>query len=96
VVGRELPGTRIQTAIADREGALWIGTNGGLARWVNGKVELLPVTDPLATASVLTIMEDREGDLWVGTETGGLHILRDQRFNTLDTRDGFLRMTPQL
>jgi signal transduction histidine kinase/ligand-binding sensor domain-containing protein len=88
VVGRELPGTRIQTAIADREGALWIGTNGGLARWVNGKVELLPVTDPLATASVLTIMEDREGDLWVGTETGGLHILRDQRFNTLDTRDG--------
>ena len=88
VVGRELPGTRIQTAIADREGALWIGTNGGLARWVNGKVELLPVTDPLATASVLTIMEDREGDLWVGTETGGLHILRDQRFKTLDTRDG--------
>ncbi|MGD0735651.1 MAG: two-component regulator propeller domain-containing protein [Terracidiphilus sp.] len=87
--GKELPGSKIQALFADRDGALWIGTNGGLARWVNGKVERLPVTDPLATASVLAIMEDREGDLWVGTETGGLHILRDQRFRTLDTRDGF-------
>ena len=32
--GKELPGSRIQTVFADREGALWIGTNAGLARWV--------------------------------------------------------------
>jgi ligand-binding sensor domain-containing protein/signal transduction histidine kinase len=87
-IGHELPGNRIQKLLGDREGALWVGTNGGLARWLNGKVERLPVTDPLATASVLTIMEDREGNLWVGTETGGLHILRDQRFKTVGARDG--------
>ena len=33
-------------------------------------------------------MEDQEGDLWVGTETGGLHILRDQRFHLMGARDG--------
>jgi len=87
-IGRELPGNKIQKLLADREGALWIGTNSGLARWVAGKLQLLPVTDPLATASVLTLMEDREGNLWVGTEANGLHILRDQRFRTLGAREG--------
>ena len=87
-VGAELPGSRIQAVFADRQGALWIGTNGGLARWVKGKVERLPETDPLASASVLAVMEDREGDVWVGTETDGLHILRDQRFRTFGMREG--------
>jgi len=87
-VGHDLPGTRIQAVFADREGALWIGTNGGLARWANSKLERLPVTDTLARASILALMEDREGNLWAGTESDGLHILRDQRFRTLGAREG--------
>ena len=62
--------------------------NQGLVRWAGGKVERFPLTDPLATASVLALAEDREGDLWVGTETGGLQVLRDHRFQTFDTRTG--------
>jgi ligand-binding sensor domain-containing protein len=68
-VGKELPGSRIQAVFADQENTLWIGTNAGLVRWVNGKVESFPVTDPLSTASILALIEDREGNLWVGTET---------------------------
>lgn len=87
-VGRELPGSRIQAVTADRSGDLWIGTNGGLVRWAAGKIERFPVTDPLASTSILAIMEDHEGNIWVGTETDGLHILRDERFRTIGTRDG--------
>ncbi len=86
--GGDIPGTRIQALFADREGTLWIGTNRGLARLVDGKLQRLPITDTLATASILAFMEDREGNVWVGTETGGLDILRDERFRTLGARDG--------
>jgi signal transduction histidine kinase/ligand-binding sensor domain-containing protein len=87
-VGSELPGTRIESLLFDRQGGLWIGTNGGLVRWAAGKLDRLPVTDPLASASILTLMEDGEGNVWAGTETGGLHILRDQRFKALTSHDG--------
>jgi signal transduction histidine kinase/ligand-binding sensor domain-containing protein len=87
-VGKDLPGSRIQTLTADREGGLWIGTNSGLARLFADKLQRFPVTDPLATASVLGVIEDREGNMWVGTEADGLHILRDQRFRTRGAREG--------
>ena len=86
--GKELPGNRIQVLLADREGTLWIGTDDGMARWAEGRLERLPVTDALATASVLALMEDREGNIWVGTESDGLHILRDERFRIFDARQG--------
>jgi signal transduction histidine kinase/ligand-binding sensor domain-containing protein len=87
-VGKELPGSRIQAFYGDKEGSIWIGTNAGLIRWSDGKVERFPVNDGLATESILSVMEDQEGNLWVGTETGGLHILRDQRFHLMGVRDG--------
>ncbi|HEY1901901.1 MAG TPA: two-component regulator propeller domain-containing protein [Terracidiphilus sp.] len=86
--GKELRGSRIQAVLADREGSLWIGTNSGLARWAGGKLQTLPVTDPLTSVSVVALMEDREGDIWMGTEADGLHILRDQRFRGLGAREG--------
>jgi signal transduction histidine kinase/ligand-binding sensor domain-containing protein len=88
IIGKDLPGTRIQIASADRSGMLWVGTNGGLIRYATGRIDRFPVTDPLASASILSVLEDHEGNLWVGTETGGVHILRDERFRTFGTHDG--------
>jgi len=91
-VSRQLPGSRIESVFADREGCLWIGTNRGMARISLGRTgfaaQLLPPTDPLAANAVVSFLEDREGDIWVGTETSGLHILRDARFRIVGSSDG--------
>jgi signal transduction histidine kinase/ligand-binding sensor domain-containing protein len=86
--GKELPGSKVQVIYGDKGGSVWIGTNSGLVRWADGTVQRFPVNDSLATESILGVMEDAEGNLWVGTETGGLHILRDQRFRLVGARDG--------
>ena len=94
-VSKELPGSRIESMYADREGCLWIGTSRGLARVTmnsgrmkEATVQLFPPSDPLASNAVISLLEDREGDLWAGTETSGLQILRDARFRVIGTSDG--------
>lgn len=79
--GHELPAARIQSALSDSRGELWIGTNQGL--FVLDKSGLPQRQSALGSSSILSIFEDREGNLWIGTETGGLDILRQQNFHTV-------------
>ena len=87
-VGKDLPGSRIQSLLADHQECLWVGTNSGVARLAAGKLQVFPAADSLGNESVLALLQDREGNLWVGAESGGLHILRDQRFKTIGAREG--------
>ena len=64
--------TQIAALYEDREGNLWIGSQGaGLIRFRDGKFERVPNSFPLINC----IYEDRSGDLWVGTHGGGLDRL---------------------
>jgi signal transduction histidine kinase/streptogramin lyase len=62
----------------DRDGRVWVGTNGGLIRLGSGGDEHLFVrNDPDDPASlgpgyVKAMLVDRDGALWVGTGEGGL------------------------
>lgn len=78
-VGRELPGTRIESMSLDSSGAVWIGTNRGLV-WIDSRSLLLNPVAAVGPNSVLSTAEDRDGDRWVGTEMGGLEVLRRQPF----------------
>ncbi len=86
-IGHDLPGTRIESFLADSRGTLWIGTNHGLVSLDTPAAQ--PQIQPaLATDSILALLEDREGNLWVGTDTAGLHILRQQSFRTIPALAG--------
>jgi ligand-binding sensor domain-containing protein/signal transduction histidine kinase len=84
--GHELPGTRIQSFLADSRGSLWVGTDQGLVALSSGLTAAkarLEIQPSLGVTSILTMFEDREHNLWVGSDTTGLHILRQQKFRTL-------------
>jgi ligand-binding sensor domain-containing protein/signal transduction histidine kinase len=90
--GHELPGTRVQSLLADSRGTLWVGTDQGLVALSSAPtVDNLPleIQPALGTTSILTIFEDRERNIWVGTDTTGLHILRPQKFRTLPSLSGY-------
>ena len=79
--GAALPGTQVVTIAEDRDHAVWIGTNAGLARFWNG--EMQSVGNKGESAAVLSLFEDHDGDLWVGTETAGVSVLRSRTFEIL-------------
>ncbi|HEX4809966.1 MAG TPA: two-component regulator propeller domain-containing protein [Bryobacteraceae bacterium] len=80
--------SQITVRFEDSQHTLWTGTDVGLARTVNGRPLQLNAENSFTGETILAITQDREGSIWIGTESGGLSILRAQKFTTFTTRDG--------
>jgi PAS domain S-box-containing protein len=79
----------IRCISADREGNLWIGTNGeGLMRFKDRPIRMFTKADGLPNNIPMTVLSRRDGSLWVGNNCGGLSVFHGQRFKTYDERDG--------
>ena len=66
----------VQALLRDRNGQIWIGTAGGLARVDAGTNHLLEVPFPTeGPTSVGTLLEDRRGRIWVGTRGQGVYVI---------------------
>lgn len=72
----------ISVLFEDRQGTVWVGTSGGLFRFVgkdnqfafeNVRIsETLPEKD---SPGIVCLLEDRRGALWIGTQASGLFRL---------------------
>jgi signal transduction histidine kinase/ligand-binding sensor domain-containing protein len=61
----------ILSLLEDRDGDLWVGTDGGgLLHVRQNRVDRFTRSDGLSGDSVNSIFEDREGSIWVGTDAG--------------------------
>ena len=70
--------------LEDGEGALWIATDAGLHRLVDGRIEAFTTAEGLPHDNVRSLLLDREGRLWVGTRGGGLATWEGDGFSRID------------
>lgn len=62
---------RADKLLRDRDGGLWIGTNGrGLIHVKDGQADTFDRTSGLSGNVACTLFEDREGNIWYGSEKG--------------------------
>jgi ligand-binding sensor domain-containing protein/two-component sensor histidine kinase len=78
---------RTLSLVVDRDGNLWVGTNGGLMRLDKGHFVRSPLEANDNPERVWCLFEDREGDLWVGSNSA-LVRLRDGRFSVFGRSEG--------
>ncbi len=72
-----LPENQVQALLQDRDGYLWVGTSGGLARFDGARFS--PLNEGEAQSIFVNnfycLMLSHDGTLWAGTDGGGLlHI----------------------
>ncbi|MCB1127266.1 MAG: hypothetical protein KDM81_12265, partial [Verrucomicrobiae bacterium] len=64
----------------DRDGKIWVGGDGGLARWDGGEWRRFTTRDGLSSNRVRALADDAAGRLWVGTSDAGLNRFDGREF----------------
>ncbi len=60
-----LPQSQVNAMIEDRQGYLWIGTNGGLARFDGRDFKIYNTLDGLSSNFITSLMIDQHQNLWI-------------------------------
>ena len=65
-----LSGDLIETLFIDREGDVWVATDGGLDRFREFSVPTVSLKQGLSNASILSVLADWGGSVWLSTRRG--------------------------
>ena len=81
-----LPQNAVSAVVQTRDGYLWIGTYGGLARFDGVRFAVFDNnnTPAMSSSRVTSLFEDSSGNLWIGYEGGELVCYQTGIFRNVD------------
>ena len=89
-----LSGDLIFSLFEDREGNVWVSTNGGLDRFRDLTVSTISLKQGLSTELAWSILAARDGSVWIGTGDG-LNMWNNGQISTIHNASGQLDDAPQ-
>jgi ligand-binding sensor domain-containing protein/signal transduction histidine kinase len=82
-------GMRVRFLYSDRDGNLWVGTNGdGLYRYKDRAARMFTKADGLPNDIVQTVFVAHDGTVWTGANCGGISRFDGTHFQTFNEKDG--------
>jgi len=87
-----LPQNNVNAILQTRDGYLWIGTKGGVARFDGVHFTIYDDRDQtqLRENEISSLVEGADSSLWIGTRGGGVSHLKDGKFTVYTTREGLV------
>ena len=86
-----VPHMKVRCMYGDRDGNLWVGTNGeGLYRFKDRSVRVFTTADGLPGNVPMTVLTRHDGTLWAGFNCGGLVHFDGHNIRTYNEKDGLL------
>lgn len=83
------PLMQVWSLFSDRDGNLWVGTNGdGLYRFKDRAVRMFTTDDGLPNNVQMTVLAASDGSVWTGANCGGLSRFDGTRFQTFNDKNG--------
>ena len=83
-----LPSSDVKVLLEGRDGAIWVGSSGGLTPLLHRGHETWTTADGLSSDRIRSLHEDAAGHLWIGTYDGGLNRFAGGRFTAIRKQDG--------
>ena len=82
---------RVRSIYNDRDGNLWVGTNGdGLHRFKDRAVRMFTTEDGLPNNLLMTVIAAHDGSIWTGANCGGISRFDGTHFQTYNEKHGLL------
>ena len=82
-----LPSDRVRAIAQDANGAMWFGTDNGLARYDGRRTQSIQINGLAAPVRVLALKFDDGGAMWVGTDAGAARLANGE-FRVIEETKG--------